>query len=110
MPRELVALGVRQPAIREYDDTSAGPGEILVRTQFGSPKHGTELHGYRGDSPFSDSHWDAAARVFLPGAPDSGFPRALGNIAVGLVIDIGSGVEGVAIGDRVAGYGPLRET
>jgi threonine dehydrogenase-like Zn-dependent dehydrogenase len=110
MPRELVALAVRQPAIREYEDEPLAPSEIRVRTLFGSPKHGTELHGYRGDSPFSDSHWDPAAKIFRPGAAGSGFPRPLGNIAVGVVTEIGAEVGGIAVGDRVAGYGPLRET
>jgi len=111
MPRELVAVAARTPAIREYQDQPLKPGEIRVRTLFGSPKHGTELHMYRGDSPFGDSHWDPVGHVFLPGAAEQGgFPRPLGNVAVGLVSEVGPGVEGVAVGDRVAGYGPLRET
>lgn len=111
MPRELVAVAPRTPVIREYEDEPLGPGEIRVRTQFGAPKHGTELHSYRADSPFTDSHWDPEWKAFLPGAPERGnFPQRLGNIAVGAVVELGSAVEGVAIGDRVAGYGPLRET
>lgn len=111
MPRELVAIAVRTPAIREYEERPLRPGEIRVRTEFGSPKHGTELHLYRGDSPFGDSHWDAAQQIFLPGAaPQATFPRPLGNIAVGTVIAVGPDVSGVEVGDRVAGYGPLRET
>jgi threonine dehydrogenase-like Zn-dependent dehydrogenase len=111
MPRELVAIAVREPAFREYADQPLGPGEIRVRTQFGAPKHGTELHLYRGDSPFADSRWDPAAQMFLAGAPPlSPFPRPLGNIAVGLVEELGPRVEGIEVGERVAGYGPLRET
>lgn len=111
MPRELVATAVRTPALRAYEERPLGDGEIRVRTEFGAPKHGTELHMYRGDSAFADSHWDAEQRIFLPGsAPSGGFPRPLGNIAVGVVTEVGAGVRGVRVGDRVAGYGPLRET
>jgi threonine dehydrogenase-like Zn-dependent dehydrogenase len=110
MPRELVAIAVRTPAIREYEDRLLEADEIRVRAEFGAPKHGTELHGYRGDSPFSDSHWDPAQKLFLPGTTDSQFPRSLGNIAIGTVVEVGARVEGVSVGDRVAGYGPLRET
>jgi threonine dehydrogenase-like Zn-dependent dehydrogenase len=119
MPRELVALAVRTPGFREYRDEPLAPGEIRVRTRYGAPKHGTELHMYRGDSPFGDSHWDPGERIFLPGASEQGgFPRPLGNIAVGEVVEVGPGVaagadagtEGVGVGDVVAGYGPLRET
>jgi threonine dehydrogenase-like Zn-dependent dehydrogenase len=111
MPRELVAVAVRTPALREYPDEPLREGEIRVRTHFGAPKHGTELHMYRGDSPFGDSRWDPEARIFLPGTgPQAQFPRALGNVAVGIVTQVGPGVSGIAVGDRVAGYGPLRET
>lgn len=111
MPRELVATAIRRPIIREYLDKPVRRGEIRVRTEFGAVKHGTELHMYRGDSPFGDSHWDAADRVFRPGKGKSGrFPLALGNMAVGVVIEVGPNVAGVSVGDRVAGYGKLRET
>jgi threonine dehydrogenase-like Zn-dependent dehydrogenase len=110
MPRELVAIAVRTPAFRDYDERPLAPDEIRVRTMFGAPKHGTELHGYRGDSSFSDSHWSSDERIFLPGAPPDQFPRALGNIAVGRVVEIGANVDGIRVGDQVAGYGPLRET
>ena len=111
MPRELVATAPRSPELWEYAEKPLGPGEIRVRTEFGAPKHGTELHGYRADSPFADSHWDPEWKAFLPGQAGSGlFPQRLGNIAVGTVIEVAPGVEGVAVGDRVAGYGSLRET
>jgi threonine dehydrogenase-like Zn-dependent dehydrogenase len=110
VPRELVAIDVRIPALQQYEDRPLNPDEIRVRTEFGAPKHGTELHGYRGDSPFSDSHWEPDQKIFLPGAQGSQFPRPLGNIAVGMVVEVGASVEGVAVGERVAGYGPLRET
>src|SRR5512133_2524573 len=111
MPKELVAVAPRTPALRDYEDGPLRPGEIRVRTEFGAPKHGTELHGYRADSPFADSHWDPEWKAFMPGQQGNGlFPQRLGNIAVGRVVEVGPDVEGVAVGDRVAGYGPLRET
>jgi len=91
MPKELVALSVRQPALRDYEDGPAPEGHIRVKVEFGAPKRGTELtmyHGYRG------------AR----------FPMGLGNMCVGKVIEFSAGVEDFSIGDRVAGYGNLRET
>ncbi|MBI2939633.1 MAG: zinc-binding alcohol dehydrogenase [Chloroflexi bacterium] len=111
MPRELIAVGPRTPAFRQYEEEPLGMGEIRVRTLFGAPKHGTELRLYRGEAPQQDSRWDPAWHIFLPGTAEGhGFPRRLGNMAVGLVTEVGPGVEGVAVGDRVAGYGPLRET
>lgn len=111
MPRELVAVAVRTPVLREYADEPLRAGEIRARTLFGAPKHGTELHIYRGDQLPDGHYWDGEQRLVLPrqGA-GSDFPQPLGNIAVGVVTEVGPGVEGVAVGDRVAGYGSLRET
>ncbi len=114
MPREIVAVDVRTPALREFEDTPLHKGEIRVRTEYGAVKHGTELHGYRGDSPFADSVWDATERIFVPSDPvrlrTERFPIRLGNMAVGVITEVGPGVEDIVIGDRVAGYGSLRET
>src|SRR4051794_10305840 len=86
MPRELVAVAPRTPVLREYADEPLGAGEIRVRTRYGSPKHGTELHLYRGDQFADGLHWDDAERLVLPGPPARpDFPLALGNIAVGTV-------------------------
>lgn len=110
MPRELVAVAVRTPVMRDYRDEPLGAGEIRVRTRYGAPKHGTELHSYRGDSLVTE-HWDDAQRLIVAGeGVTPPFPMPLGNIAVGTVTEVGPGVAGVAVGDRVAGYGPLRET
>jgi len=111
VPRELVAAAIRTPAFREYAESTLAPNEIRVRTEFGAPKHGTELHMLRGDGAFGDSRWDAERQVFVSGAADGDvFPRPLGNIAVGRVIELGTDVRDVAVDNRVAGYGPLRET
>ena len=91
MPRELIALDVRKPALRDYEDGPVPEGHVRVKVEFGSPKRGTELTAYRGDR--------------MPG-----FPMGLGNMCVGKITDIGKGVEGHSVGERVAGYGHLRET
>lgn len=91
MPKELVALDVRKPVLRDYEDGPVPEGRVRVKVEFGSPKRGTELTLYRGDR--------------MPG-----FPMGLGNMCIGTITDIGDGVEGLSIGDRVAGYGHLKET
>ena len=91
MPRELVAIDVRKPVIREYEDKPIPEKHIRIKTEFGSPKRGTELTLYHGER---------GAR----------FPMGLGNMCVGKIIEIGKGVDGFSIGDRVSGYGHLKET
>lgn len=91
MPKELVALERGKPVIREYKEEPLPEGYIRVKVEFGSPKHGTELTLYHGNR----------------GAK---FPMGLGNMCTGRVTEIGKGVEGFSLGERVAGYGHLRET
>ena len=69
MPRELVALDVRKPALRDYEDSPVPEGHVRVKVEFGSPKRGTELTLYRGDR--------------MPG-----FPMGLGNMCVGRITDV----------------------
>lgn len=91
MPRELAATAPRQPILREYEDGPVREGHVRVNVEFGAPKHGTEMTMYRG----------------YRGAR---FPMGLGNICVGRVSEIGAGVEGIEIGERLAAYGSLRNT
>ncbi|RKU35983.1 alcohol dehydrogenase [Candidatus Poribacteria bacterium] len=91
MPKELVAIASRQPVLRDYEDGPLPADSVRVQVEFGAPKRGTEMTMYYG----------------LRGA---GFPQGLGNMCVGKVSEIGSEVEGVEIGERVAGYGHLKET
>jgi len=91
MAKELVAIDIRKPILRDYDDGPVPDGHVRVKVDFGSPKRGTELTLYRGGR-------------------GAGFPMGLGNMCVGKIIDIGRGVEGLSIGETVAGYGHLRET
>lgn len=65
MPRELVAIAPRTPVIREYDEPGLGPRQIRIRTEFASPKHGTELVGYRND-PVASRPYDSAWGATIP--------------------------------------------
>lgn len=112
MPRELVATAPRTPVLREYDDPPLGPTDIRVRTELASPKHGTELVGYRND-PVASRPYDPEWGAVIPRPPEealAAFPRRLGNMAVGTVTNIGSDVTRFVVGDRVFGHFPIRET
>lgn len=91
MPEELVAIDIRKPALRDYEDGPVPAGSVRVKVEFGSPKRGSELTSYRGDRKPK-------------------FPMGLGNMCVGRITDVGEGVEGCSVGDRITGYGKLRET
>jgi threonine dehydrogenase-like Zn-dependent dehydrogenase len=112
MPRELVAIAPRKPVIREYEDPPLGPRQIRIKTEFASPKHGTELIAYRND-PAVNRPYDAAWGAVMPRPVEVGlqsFPLPLGNMAVGSVIETGPEVTRFRIGDRVFGHYRIRET
>jgi len=95
MPRELIATAARTPEMRDYEDGPVPDGQVRVQVELGSPKHGTEMHLYRGHAQHE---------------PWGQFPIALGNMFVGRVSEIGAMVEDITVGDLVGGYGQLRET
>ena len=83
---------------------------MRVRTRFAAPKHGTESHPFRGDTPFANARFDTEYRMFIPSS-DTGslFPRVMGNMAVGTVTEVGGEVTRFARGDLVYGHLPIRE-
>src|SRR3954462_15563887 len=111
-PRELIATAPRPPVIEEYDEPPLGPRQIRIRTELASPKHGTELVGYRND-PVASRPYNNAWGATMPRPPEialQSFPRPLGNMAVGSVREVGSEVTRFRPGDRVFGHFPIRET
>jgi threonine dehydrogenase-like Zn-dependent dehydrogenase len=81
-----------------------------VRTEFASPKHGTELVGYRNDPAASRPYNGAWGAVLPAESGGATFPRRLGNMAVGTVTEVGTNVSHFQVGDRVFGHFPIRET
>ena len=110
MARELVAIAPQQPVLRQYELPPLGPGMVRIRSEFGAPKHGTELVEYRAPGAGPVTRYDREWHCFLPPPPGSqSFPRPLGNMIVGEVTDVGEGVTAFAAGDRVYGHLPLRD-
>ena len=109
MPLEVVSTDGRTFRYREYVRPELGPNDVRVRVDFAAPKHGTELHSLTG-SPHDHKQWDEELRLYLPRAkPLPLTERAVGNMVVGTVTEVGPDVAGFAPGDRVFGYGPIRE-
>ncbi len=88
---------------------------MLIRAEYGAAKHGTEMSLYRGDSPQSMGQWNRKLQLFVPlpdgGGPESSgvFPMGLGNMIVGRVTEVGTGVTRWKRGDRVLCHSHFRE-
>ena len=110
--KELVALEPRKPFLREYTDRPLEEDEIRAVVDFAAPKHGTELSHYRGVDPFQNNYFDEEWQLFCPDeeAQKKPFCMSPGNMWVGKISEMGSKVTGFQMGQRIAGYGPLKNT
>lgn len=113
MAREIRTTDGRSFFYREWTPPTLGPNEVRVRVEFAAPKHGTEFHIFAG-SAFNQKKWDPELRLMLPRGEEelaAGNPadRSVGNMVVGTVTEVGDTVTRLRAGDRVFGYGPIRE-
>jgi threonine dehydrogenase-like Zn-dependent dehydrogenase len=110
MPHELIALEPRKPVMREYEEPELRMRQIRIRTEFASPKHGTEMVGYRNE-PSARMAYDPEWGCMVPNPAYEG-PRnfPLGNMAVGVVTEVGPEATRFRVGDRVFGHLSIRET
>ena len=110
--KELFANEPGKCILQEYEDGPISAGKLHVKVDFAAPKHGTELTQFRGQDPFVENRFDEELQLFLSDNEAKARPFGMrpGNMWVGKIIEIGEGVEGFSIGQRIAGFGPLRNT
>ena len=112
MPLGLYADAPEHVTCREYDDPPLQAGQVRLRAELASIKHGTMFHVFSGRSPFQKRRLDPNSRLFVPdesqGAPMVG--RFIGHMVVGTVAQVGSQAKRFRPGDRVYAYGPACET
>lgn len=112
-PRELVVAEPRRAALVGYEEPPVGPAQLRVRVEYASPKHGTEISVFRGEDPFAADLFDEDWRLFVARegpASDNGRATVLGNQWVGTVEEMGENVRDYRVGERLCGYGGIRET
>jgi 2-desacetyl-2-hydroxyethyl bacteriochlorophyllide A dehydrogenase len=94
----------RKVGLAEYEERPLAPGEVRLKTLYSGVSAGTELTLFRGSSPYLSKEWDASKRLFVSSNNVWNYPKpAMGYEEVGQVVEVGSGVEGVTVGDVVWG-------
>lgn len=88
-----------------YEDLPLAPHELRLRTLYSGISAGTELTAYRGSNPYLHKRWDASRKLFVPAEqPALTYPvSGWGYEEVGEVIELGSAVRAVSMGDIIFG-------
>ena len=102
--KALILEAPRRLGFEESPDPPLGPDEVRIRTLLSGVSAGTELAQYRGTSPHLGKRWDEARRLFVEGGESAAWPvRTLGYEEVGEIVEVGSEVGDLRLGQQVYG-------
>jgi threonine dehydrogenase-like Zn-dependent dehydrogenase len=113
--RRLAITGPHQVEILEYEDPPLQAGQVLVRTEIASGKHGTTKALF-DNLNYHGQRFDPAMRLFLEAENEAESPFSrdnplrIGTTGVGVVSAVGPEVTRWNVGDRVLGLMDVRET
>lgn len=104
-PSALYLKAPRELAFDALETAPLGPSDVRIRTLFSGISAGTELSQFRGSNPFMHSRFDEASRLFLTAeGPSWPYPvRNLGYEEAGEIVEVGSAVMSVKVGQRLYG-------
>ena len=105
MGKVVVFTEPKTVGFETYEDRSLHSHEVRLRTLYSGISAGTELTAYRGSNPYLHKQWDPERKLFIPAEqPTLTYPvSGWGYEEVGEVIEVGSEVQDVSIGDVVFG-------
>lgn len=109
-PAELLLTAPRTIELVPFEDRALAADEIRAEAIVSGISHGTELALYRGVSPFAGKRFDLDLRLFVDDEEGAAYPMRLGYEWVGTVIETGTQVQELEIGDLVHLGLPHRET
>jgi threonine dehydrogenase-like Zn-dependent dehydrogenase len=104
-PAALVLKAPRTLTFEPLELAPLGADDVRIRTLYSGVSAGTELSQYRGTNPFMQRRWDETSRLFIPATePSWPYPvRNLGYEEVGEIVEVGSNVHDVRVGQRLFG-------
>src|SRR5688572_12377685 len=105
MGKVLVFTQPKTIGFESYDDLPLKPHEVRLHTLYSGISAGTELTAYRGSNPYLHKQWDSTRKLFIPTEqPALTYPvSGWGYEEVGEVIELGSEVPSVSVGDVIFG-------
>lgn len=106
MPRRLASKGPNRAEILEYENVPLQLGQVMVKTELASGKHGTTTGMFDGRS-FQGQNFNQRMRLFVPAdlkPAESKAPGSSGTTGVGTIVEVGPEVTRWKVGDRVFGF------
>ncbi len=105
MSEVMVFTQPRKIEFEPVEDRPLKSKEVRVRTLYSGISAGTELTAYRGSNPYLVKQWDPENRLFRPSeSPSQPYPLSgWGYEEVGEIIEIGTNVTKLKVGDIVYG-------
>ena len=108
MLRELIAPARMEVAFRQYESQPLAANQVRVKSRFGAAKHGSEMAMFQGYAGHRGGY-DDRLRLFTQESQMVSYPDGLGNICVGEVIEVGTEVLDVSVGETVFAHGSFRQ-
>jgi threonine dehydrogenase-like Zn-dependent dehydrogenase len=103
MSVQLISPSPHKLEVVKLEPGSPGEGQVLIRTEYASGKHGTATAMFDGAN-FKGQRFDQSMRMFVPDSTESrSGVQKMGTTGVGVVDSVGSGVTRFKKGDRVLG-------
>lgn len=104
MGNQLVFSAPREVILEVYPDPPLAPNEVRVKTLFSGISAGTELTQYRGTNPYLSKRFDLETRLFVDDRPALAYPlKGVGYEQMGEILEVGSAVNAVQVGQRIWG-------
>jgi 2-desacetyl-2-hydroxyethyl bacteriochlorophyllide A dehydrogenase len=105
MGEVAVFTGPHELGFAQEEDRALAANEVRVATLYSGISAGTELTAFRGSNPYLRKQWDTTQRLFVPSeATTLRYPVVgWGYEECGKVVELGSDVANVKIGDVIYG-------
>lgn len=112
MSRMVRFTSARVAEVVDEESKALEPDEVRISTLYSGISAGTELTAYRGTNAYMNKKWDEKLRLFVDGSTSFEYPvNGWGYEEVGEVVEVGSDVTNLSVGDIVWGtWGHRTET
>jgi 2-desacetyl-2-hydroxyethyl bacteriochlorophyllide A dehydrogenase len=106
MGKVVTFLGPKDVGVTDFEDRRIQPNEVRLKTLFSGISAGTELTHYRGSNIYLHKFWNETDRLFVSGdgSTSKTYPiYGSGYEECGQVVELGSAVDKVQVGDIIYG-------